>query len=574
MPRLELLGAVLLSRLISSIREGLGDLIKDCICFTDSLVTLHWIKGTDRSWKPFIQNRVMEIRGKVPIESWRHCSGRGNPADLPSRGTTLRELQTSKLWFYGPDWYEHGILEPGLNTSVPPECLVELRARDKASLTLTAVEKSGLSLVMDIKRFSHCEQLLRATACILSFLGKIKKRLGEVTTGAVEEDTYTYFTRRDLEEAEVLWIKEAQRGLIREEWKSQFQLYQDEQEIWRCWGRLGNADLPFNTRYPMLLPKTHRFTELVVRRSHLRVLHSGAKDTLTKLRSKFWIPGGRSLVRQLIKKCVICRRYNASYYRPPLPPPLPVYRVKGGLAFTSIGIDYAGPVTIKHYTHTSHHTTHTRTKQLGLRNAYTSYEGKAWVSLFTCCTSRAVHLDVVMDLTAKSFIRCFKRFISRRGLPTRIISDNGSTFKASAKILQEIFSNQEVKRFLSNSNIIWVFNIERAPWWRGFFERLIQSLKRCLRKMVGRAKLTYEELVTEVAEVELILNSRPLTYISGEDMDEPLTPSHLICGRHLMSLPDHLCYTNSDDEDYRPHTSTTFTKRVKYLNAIIENFWT
>ena len=219
-------------------------------------------------------------------------------------------------------------------------------------------------------------------------------------------------------------------------------------------------------------------------RSHLRVLHSGAKDTLTELRSKFWIPGGRSLVCQLIKKCVICRRYNTSYYRPPPPPPLPVYRVKGGLAFTSIGVDYAGPVTIKHYTHTSYHTTHTRTKQRGLRNAYTSYEGKAWMCLFTCCTSHAVHLDVVMDLTAKSFIRCFKRFISRRGLPTHIVSDNGSTFKASAKIFQEIFSNQEVKRFLSNSNIIWVFNIERAPWWGGFFERLIQSLKRCLRKMV------------------------------------------------------------------------------------------
>ena len=135
--------------------------------------------------------------------------------------------------------------------------------------------------------------------------------------------------------------------------------YQDEQEIWRCRGRLGNADLPFNTRYPILLPKTHRFTELVVRRSHLHVLHSGAKDTLTELRSKFWIPGGRLLVRQLINKCVICRRYNASYYRPPLSPPLPVCRVKGELAFTSIEIDYAGPVTIKHYTHTSYHTTHT-----------------------------------------------------------------------------------------------------------------------------------------------------------------------------------------------------------------------
>ena len=117
---------------------------------------------------------------------------------------------------------------------------------------------------------------MRTTACILSFLVKLKKSLGEVTTGTVGEDTYTYFTRRDLEEAEVQWIKEAQQGLIREEWKSQFQLYLDEQEIWRCWGRLGNTDLPFNTRHPILLPKTHRFTELLLR-SHLRVLHSGAR---------------------------------------------------------------------------------------------------------------------------------------------------------------------------------------------------------------------------------------------------------------------------------------------------------
>ena len=102
------------------------------------------------------------------------------------------------------------------------------------TLTLTAVEKTGLSLVMDIKRFSHCEQLLRTTACILSFLGKLKRRLGEVTTGVVGDDTYTYFTRRGLEEAEVLWIKEAQRGLIREEWKSQFQLLEMSGKIGEC----------------------------------------------------------------------------------------------------------------------------------------------------------------------------------------------------------------------------------------------------------------------------------------------------------------------------------------------------
>ena len=97
-------------------------------------------------------------------------------------------------------------------------------------------------------------------------------------------------------------------------------------------GRLGNADLSFNTRHPILLPRSHAFTELVVRRAHFRVLHSGVKDTLTELQSKFWIPGGRSLVQYFIHRFVICRRYNTSYCRPPPPPPpLPAYRVQRGL---------------------------------------------------------------------------------------------------------------------------------------------------------------------------------------------------------------------------------------------------
>ena len=220
-------------------------------------------------------------------------------------------------------------------------------------------------------------------------------------------EDYAHYTKRDLKEAEILWVKEAQNGLIKKEWKIQFQLYEDERGIWRCYGRLGNADLPFNARHPILLPRSHYFTELVVLKSHTRVSHSGVKDTLTEIRSKYWIPGGRSLVRRLIHKCVICRRFNAPHYRPPPPPPLSDYRVRGGVAFQSIGVDYAGPVTIRHYAYTSHHS-NSHTKRKGVQNAHTSHEGKAWVCLFTCCTSRAVHLDVVIDLTARSFLRCFK----------------------------------------------------------------------------------------------------------------------------------------------------------------------
>jgi hypothetical protein len=125
---------------------------------------------------------------------------------------------------------------------------------------------------------------------------------------------------------------------------------------------------------------------------------------------------------------------------------------------------------------------------------------------------------------------------------------------------------------VSGLQIKWKFNMEIAPWWGVFFERMVQLLKRCLRKLIGQSKLTYEELSTSITEAELIINSRPLTYINADDLDEPLTPSHLIYGRRLMSLPDHFSY--SESEDYNPDGSTVLlTKRLMHLNRLLEHFW-
>lgn len=142
-----------------------------------------------------------------------------------------------------------------------------------------------------------------------------------------------------------------------------------------------------------------------------------------------------------------------------------------------------------------------------------------------------MHLEVVPDLSTSTFIRSLKRFCARRGLPHRILSDNGKTFKAAAKVVESIVDQPEVKLHLSQIGVKWCFNLERAPWWGGVFERLIKSVKRCSRKMIGQAKFTYDELVTAITEVEAIINSRPLSYVSTEDVDEPLTPSHLLVGR-------------------------------------------
>ena len=168
---------------------------------------------------------------------------------------------------------------------------------------------------------------------------------------------------------------------------------------------------------------------------------------------------------------------------------------------------------------------------------------------------RAVHLDIVLNLTTSAFLRSFKRFTARRGLPRRLISDNGKTFVAAAELIKATTIDEEVQGYLAGVGVEWQFNLEKAPWWGGFFERMVKSTKRCLRKIVGRAKLNYDELLTAVTEVESIINSRPLSYISSEDLEEPITPSHFLTGRRLLSFPDRLCHQqhDPDDEDYVGH---------------------
>ena len=162
---------------------------------------------------------------------------------------------------------------------------------------------------------------------------------------------------------------------------------------------------------------------------------------------------------------------------------------------------------------------------------------KAYIALFSWCSSRALHLELTMDLSVETFIRCLRRFTLRRGVPELIISDNAKTFKAAKKLLNQVFNHPSVRRFCTNKRISWKFNVDRAPWWGGFFERMVQEVKRCLRKTLRNAKLDYDELHTVLVEIESTLSSRPLTYVSSDELDEPITPSHLVVGRRVNSIP-------------------------------------
>ena len=554
-PRLELLSALLLSKLITAVTESVKPNLPQLgiQCYTDSLVALCWIQGTHKEWKVFVQNRVNEIRRNVHPTLWNHTPGKSNPADLPSRGLTALELSMNRLWKEGPEWLKLGTdplpSRPAAD-AMPEECAQELKVTTKSLSLISAESRNTIEGLMTCQNFSTYSRILRVTAQVLKAVKRFK------TGKSGSSDDTTTITPAELAEAETLWIISVQQQFNNEK-NFQYQrrklgLFKDVSGIWRCGGRLSNADMPYVVKRPILLPRTHPLTTLIVKEAHERVFHNGVKETLTETRRKFLILKGRSLTRSLLHRCVLCKRFEGAPFKSPPPPPLPRFRVKDNPAFSYTGVDFAGPLNIR------------------VQGTTTS---KVWICLYTCFVTRAIHLDAVPDLSTQTFIRCLKRFAARRGLPRKFISDNGKTFKSAAKYLKSVFSDTSVKEFLTGMRSAWVFNLERAPWWGGAFERMVKSTKRCLRKMIGRAHLSMDELLTALAEIEAVINSRPLSYLSPDDVEEPLTPSHLLVGRRLLNLPDHLGYSDDHEDEEFSTDVVTLSWRMKHLNTTLNHFW-
>ena len=212
-------------------------------------------------------------------------------------------------------------------------------------------------------------------------------------------------------------------------------------------------------------------------------------------------------------------------------------------AFSCVGVDFAGPLFVKSKVKDDTEMT------------------KVYIALFTYATSRAVHLELVPSLDAPAFLLRLRRFIGRRGLPKLVVSDKAKTFQASEKTLVSLFKLEDVQEHLSSKGIRWQFNLAKAPWWGGVFERLVKQVTSCLKKTLGRSMLSFDELTTILVEVKAVLNSTRLTYLYSDDVEEPLTPSHLVIGRRLLTLP--VEPLQIDDWDFRDHL--TATKRSRYL---------
>lgn len=297
---------------------------------------------------------------------------------------------------------------------------------------------------MDPLMFSSLGRLLRVTNNVFKFINNIIRRKGWRQHMITTTPTQFWITKVQSEKfpIEVCTLKSlsgsrtnviqfpepAKKSLRHNKLINNLGLYLDDGQLIRCKGRLHHSTLQYGAKHPILLPKNHWFTQVVIRDCHHNTLHRGVADTLNNIRQTFWIPQARQVIKTFIRKCIRCRRYDARKIRYPEPPPLPSESITESKPFQTVGVDYTGAIYLRNPS-----------------GEDGSEPTKVYIYLFTCATTSAVHLELATDMSADTFLRAFRRFIARRSCPKLVISDNGTNFRASGKFLKEYFELQDVK---------------------------------------------------------------------------------------------------------------------------------
>lgn len=319
--------------------------------------------------------------------------------------------------------------------------------------------------------------------------------------------------------------------------------------VLRCSGRLENAFLPFDNTHPIALSPESVLTKLIIRSAHKVTLHGGTQATMQYVRHKFWAPKLRTLTRSIIYHCTNCTRYTGQPMTQMMGW-LPKARVTPGRVFKQSGVDYCGPFTIK------------------ARSGRCKTTTKGYVAVFVCMKTKAVHLELVSDLTSEAFLAALARFSSRRGRVHELYSDNGTTFHGADKEhLLAVKSWKKIARdnmFDSTSLTKWTFIPPVAPHHGGLWEAAVKSAKFHLRRVVGGQQLTFEEMSTVLTKIEACLNSRPIGRITDDSADNcALTPGHFLIGEPLVAPLTRDVSTTPDNG----------LRRWKLLEKFTQNFW-
>ncbi|KAI2647089.1 Gag-Pro-Pol polyprotein [Labeo rohita] len=540
MPRLELCAALSSAQLAQFLRQELTIAIETVTLWTDSTTVLNWIQSESCRYKVFVGTRVAEIQELTEPHSWRYVDSSNNPADDITRGRTVMELANSDMWSRGPGF----LREPPDQWPVKPIVM----AQEDTSETRKAIFCGLLADnrnpdMLNASQYASWSALIDAT---------YQSLYGAAIQDA-DKDSLDY------RHAEACILRQCQEYSFPEEFKAlksgnQVPVasrlntlapeFDSELNLIHVGGRLRRLDgISRAEMHPVVLDPHHQVTKLIVKHFDERLLHPGPDRVFAELRRHFWVLRGRQAIKQHQRECVECQKWRA---KPTLPimADLPSARLRlYQPPFFSTGVDCFGPFMVK----------------IGRRRE------KRWGVIFKCLTTRCIHLDLLNSIDTDAFLLALRRFIARRGTPSEIFSDQGTNFRGAETELREAFREMEpsLQEQLANYQITFRMNPPAAPHFGGAWEREIRSVKSALRVVVGSQSVPEDVLQTILIEVEGILNSKPLGYVSSDVADvDPVTPNMLLMGRRDASLPQVI---------YTPEPLSK--RRWRHAQTIVDHFW-
>ena len=536
-PRLELQSAVILSQLLIRIATNLNIDVKNIHAFSDSQIALSWINHPPERLKQYVSNRVSKIQQLLPNKHWSYVETKSNPADLATRGLTVDKFMENKLWLNGPEWLTNDF-ESHINSNFDIlNNIPEIREKKVSFLIKFDIFLSAMH------KFSTFNRCINVFSYFYRYFNNLKTKIKSTGPLTVEERDFAIKRLIHYSQLEFFGNEyEALTNKIPLNKNSKLfalNVFLDKDNLIRVGGRLAASKFSYDTKFPIVMHRKSRFIELLVLHTHKLYYHATKSFLINFIRNKYWVIGGLiPLVKKTVYQCVHCTRINAKLAQQFMGD-LPTERTTISRPFTTTGVDLSGFYQVKCTNHRS-----------------TKYN-KVYIAFFVCFVTRAVHIELVIDLSTESFIMALERFISRRGLPQTIYSDNGTNFVGT----NNIFEQNKIESFATSKAIKWKFIAPRSPHQGGLWESAVKSGKSCLFKAIGDQILNIDELTTVLTKVECILNSRPIAYKITNSLAEPLTPGHFLIGSSLLEIPI------SDDSTIRT------LARYKLMRATISSFW-
>ncbi|XP_077298277.1 uncharacterized protein LOC143919698 [Arctopsyche grandis] len=463
------------------------------------------------------------------------------------------QLNHNSLWWDGPSWLK---LDESRWPRRPPEITIDLPER-RVVTNATLVRENNW-----IDKYSHLPRLLRVLSYVRRPLRNKQLNVKENNEPSALElnDALNNLIRLSQMESFPLEYRLLSKGHPIPSSSKLAKLSPLFHENLICVG----SRLPLGTtlsKSPIILSNKHKLTHMIVRDAHLKYIHLGTQALLSLLRQTYWPLAGHNTVKGVVRSCVICFR-NKPLSHNRLMGLLPLERTTANFPFSHVGIDFAGPFPVKSGCNKN------------------SKIIKGYVCVFVCFSSKAVHLELVGDLTSSNFLNCLRRFVARRGRPNTIYSDNATNFVGASrelvnlvKLIYERPHEEKLLRYVASEGIRWKFNPPRAPHMGGLWEAAVKSMKIHLNKVLKATTLNFESFCTVLTQIEACMNSRPLSPLSSDPLDLlPLTPGHFLIGRSLLALPMEVKYNTNVHANLLQIQLTTaaFWKRwsAEYLHSL------